>query len=518
MQALCSFGSQTQAGASESTSHRNNMKIVKSQGQTPTENLLSALADRTFLKLWCYANPFKADGKELCDLIAVFENHIFLFFDRESRKFDSGDPNVPLTWRRWKREVVDRQIKTANGAKRYLSAPENLIYLDPACSAPFPLRLQSQGAVIHKIVVAHGAEEACKAFSDENVYGSLAVSYEDGPSESPWPFMVHLDRQDPIHLFDSHNLGIILGELDTITDFTKYISTKEKAIATYEMLSYCGEEDLLAHYLINYDRKRKEHLIGPIDETVNAVMIGEGDWKDFLESGTYARRKEADKPSYLWDEIIQRTCQNALDGTLLGHPLFDGASAIHEMAKEPRFIRRALSEKIIDAVRTFPENIAGIARKLTYLPSFEGGKAYVFLQLKNPNLTDFTSEWRPKRQELLHIACGAAKLNFPHLQKVVGIAIDAPKFANEAAEDFVLLDARNWTEEDQKFYRIQNDIWKFFETPYLRRHHGRITEFPGAERPSRPHIIGRNDKCPCGSGQKFKRCCASKGRRRSGTR
>jgi hypothetical protein len=77
------------------------MKIVKSRGVTPTENLLVALADRTFLKLWCYANPWKADGKELCDLIAVFGAHIFLFFDRESRKFDTAGADVALTWRRW---------------------------------------------------------------------------------------------------------------------------------------------------------------------------------------------------------------------------------------------------------------------------------------------------------------------------------------------------------------------------------------------------------------------------------
>jgi hypothetical protein len=66
------------------------MAIDKSVGQTWTEQYLSHLCDRTFLKLWSYANPFKSDGKELCDLIAVFENNIFLFFDRESRTFDRG--------------------------------------------------------------------------------------------------------------------------------------------------------------------------------------------------------------------------------------------------------------------------------------------------------------------------------------------------------------------------------------------------------------------------------------------
>ena len=29
------------------------------------------------------------------------------------------------------------------------------------------------------------------------------------------------------------------------------------------------------------------------------------------------------------------------------------------------------------------------------------------------------------------------------------------------------------------------------------------------------HAIGRNDPCPCGSGKKFKHCCARKGERLS---
>jgi hypothetical protein len=57
-----------------------------------------------------YANPFKADGKELCDLIAIFENHVFLFFDRDSRKFDRVDADIELTWERWKKEAITKQI------------------------------------------------------------------------------------------------------------------------------------------------------------------------------------------------------------------------------------------------------------------------------------------------------------------------------------------------------------------------------------------------------------------------
>jgi len=74
--------------------------IPKSEGVTPTERLLARLCEKTFLRLWSYPNPFKDDGKELCDLIAVFESHIFVFFDRESRKFDNTTKDISITWRR----------------------------------------------------------------------------------------------------------------------------------------------------------------------------------------------------------------------------------------------------------------------------------------------------------------------------------------------------------------------------------------------------------------------------------
>jgi hypothetical protein len=137
------------------------MAIEKSGGQTPTEQYLSQLCDRTFLNLWSYGSPYKTDGKELCDLIAVFEKNVFLFFDRESRKFDHGR-DVLLTWERWKREAITKQIRTAAGAKRYVLNHRDQIYLDADRTVPLPLHIPAGELRIHKIIVAHGAKEACE--------------------------------------------------------------------------------------------------------------------------------------------------------------------------------------------------------------------------------------------------------------------------------------------------------------------------------------------------------------------
>jgi hypothetical protein len=452
--------------------------IVKSSGITPTERLLADLCEKSFLKLWSYPNPFKEDRKELCDLLAVFENHVFIFFDRESRQLDRLDKDPMVNWDRWKRTAVDDQLRTVRGAEAYVRSGRG-IYLDNALTVQFPISIDRENIVVHKIIVAHGADQACKSFSDANVYGSLAVNYGAISAEESLPFMIGLDKDRPVHVFDSHNLTVIFDELDTFFDFSSYLDAKIEAIQRFDSLMYCGEEDMLAHYLLNFDEAKNRHFIGTTREGVNGLWIGEGEWKDFSESKIYKAKKLANRNSYLWDEIIQRTCQNALDGTLLGNStLLRGQSAIHEMAKEPRFFRRALSEAMISAVQNFPETSEPIVRNLSFMPSFYDGKAYVFLQLKVTKVADYDNDYRPKRQALLQIACGAAKNKFQDLHTIIGIAIDAPKFADRNAEDFILLRCENWTHELRLHYERANQGFNFFSSDALVGREVTVAEFP----------------------------------------
>ncbi len=488
--------------------------IVKSSGVTPTERFLAELCERSFLRLWSYPNPYKEDGKELCDLLAVFEDHVFIFFDRESRRLETKDKDKKLGWERWKRAAVDDQARTAHGAERYLRSGRK-IFLGADRSVEFPIAIDRSKMIVHKIIVAHGAAEACQAFSDANVYGSLAVVYGEPNADFSWPFLVEIDKGQPFHLLDSHNLPIILGELDTIFDLSSYLDAKIEAIRRYDGLVYCGEEDLLAHYFLNYDKTKNRHYIGTAETGFNGLMIGEGEWKDFIDTRPYKMKKAADAPSYMWDEIIQKTAQNALNGTLLGNSsLLRGESAIHEMAKEPRFSRRALSTAMIEAIRNFPETSEPLVRNVSFMPSFYKGKAYVFLQLKMSNIEDYDNDYRPKLQALLEVACGAAKNKFPELETIVGIAIDAPKYATENAEDFILMECSEWTDELRARYERANEGFNFFNTANLISRRRRSQEFPSEARPMRAGLRnrpGRNYPCPCGSGRKYKKCCLARG-------
>ena len=484
-------------------------KIVKSEGVTPTERLLADLCDRSFLKLWSYPNPFKEDKDELCDLLAVFENHVFIFFDRENLAFFKEGNDPLINWNRWKKKAIDSQTRTAHGAECYIRSGRN-IFLDKDLTIPFPFDIDRQEMVVHKIIVAHGAKEACENFSKDNVYGSLGVFYGPSEAEFPFPFMIHIDKENPVHVFDSHNLPIIFSELDTFYDFTSYLDAKVEAINAYEMLSYCGEEDLLAHYFLNFNAAKNKHFIGTSEKDINAMMIGEGEWKDFIELEIYKRKKVADKISYHWDRLLQITCQNTLDGTIGGSTPLSGRSAIHEMAKEPRFHRRALSERMIQSIRNFPETQQRIMRNLSFMPSFYKDKGYVFLQLKLDDITNYENEYRPKRQTLLEVACGVAKNKFDHLKTVVGIAIDAPKYAETNSEDFILMDCTDWTDEQRGHYKKANEGLGFFKTGVVEKR--TVTEFPVDKKQKVPKRakVGRNAPCPCGSGKKYKKCCIGK--------
>lgn len=491
------------------------MKIVKSTGVTETERLLAGFCERTFLKLWAYPNPFKEDGDELCDLLAVFGNQVFVFFDRENALSGATDKDPDVLWSRWKRNVIDRQVKTAHGAERYLRNGRS-IFLDNKKTMPFPLAIDPATAMVHKIIVAHGAKDACKSASERNIYGSLAITYGSVNADlaSQQPFHVHIDREHPVHILDSHNLSIVLSELDTVTDFTAYLEEKIRAIGRFEYLSYCGEEDLLGHYLLNFDKAGKKHFIGVKKHAgpFNGLMIGEGEWHSFSNSELYENTKAENRISYFWDDLIQRTCQNTLDGTVGGDAdLLGGKSAIYEMVKEPRFVRRGLAQKLLTAVERFTDDPTEFSRQVTYMPSFQANVGYVLLQVHAPDSFTSRPDYRQARQSLLEIACGAAKLKFPALNKIIGIAIDAPKHAKGMeGEDFLLMECGAWTEQVRRHYEEMNEPWQFFRTENMQQFNMRLTEFvpPGGTKNSGPgkEKVGRNDACPCGSGKKFKKC------------
>jgi hypothetical protein len=443
--------------------------------------------------------------------MVVFDGQMFLFFDRENFLPPESEKDPQVIWNRWKREVIDRQTRTAHGAERYIRMGR-AIFLDAKKTNTMPMPFDAAAVTVHKIIIAHGAKKACEMASPANIYGSLAIRYCESDGGETAPFHVEIDKRKPVHVFDSHNLPIVLTELDTVKDFSDYLDEKVRAVAEFDWLSYCGEEDLLAHCLWNYDQTTGRHVVGPTKTGAVGVHIGEGEWLDFSKSIVYRNTKRANEVSYFWDELIQRTCQNGLDGTLGGDSglLRGGPSAITEMVKEPRFVRRTICERIKQSILNFPDGPGELMRSVSLIPSYRPGIAYVFLQVRASDRFRDAPEYREIRRAMLELACGAARNKWDHLKKIVGIAIDAAKFAGDTnSEDFVLMDCANWSDEQRDHYATANREIQFFGTPAMKQHREKATEFVQPARPVRRNSevkVGRNDQCPCGSGKKYKKC------------
>jgi uncharacterized protein YecA (UPF0149 family) len=111
---------------------------------------------------------------------------------------------------------------------------------------------------------------------------------------------------------------------------------------------------------------------------------------------------------------------------------------------------------------------------------------------------------------MLAACCIIGKHRFPEVVDFVGIAFAPAHHKCETSEDLLYLDAREWTEEQEA------------DAIRLQREHNLLTS-PTMQHPSltapqavlnsihrrsvSPPKVGRNDRCPCGSGKKFKKCC-----------
>lgn len=434
-------------------------KIERGKPVNKTEKDLSELCDLAFLKLWSFPNPYKEPGKELCDVLVVFDNNIIIF---SVKNIKYNEAKGLAGWQRWKRKAIDESIEQIKGAEKWISKHSDHIYLNKNCDTYIPIQSKKRFN-IYRIVVAHGISDSIASVPG-NTSGSLGIKYSDNNDFKDIQYFVELPKSPIYHILDSANLEILLKELDTITDFINYLKEKEKAIKLSKIVTYTGEEDVMGQYLTTIEPKTGKHYILK-DENKDLIVNFENMiWKNFSNSFEYKEKKTLDKDSYLWDEYLKQLCEYALNGELTGNiDVFQENSPIKEMAKESRFHRRILSDGIIQAVNYFPEIADNYTRKVRLIMSEDNKSAYVFLQIKYNEQEDYEKIVRPKRRQMLNIACGTLKNQYSFLKKIVGIAINSPKHHINADQDYILLDCKKWTREDRSHYYNLNKDYNFWK-------------------------------------------------------
>lgn len=460
------------------------MSIQRSEGITPSEQYLKKLCDRAFLSLWSYPNVYRdqgpsGQGKELCDLLVVFENHIIIFSDRYVKFPASGD--IKLDWGRWFKRAVYASAKQIYGAERWIKFFPERLYLDKRCTQPFPIKLPNPTSSIkfHRIVIAHGVAQRCRKYF-KGGSGSLLIDNtivgEEHFSENCQPFFIGQINPEKgyVHVFDDVTLNVILGKLDTITDFVEYLSKKEVFLSNKKTkLIFPGEEELLAIYFQKLGEDGTHDFILP-KENMDLAFFEEGSWEDFLESPQFQSQFEANRISYTWDRLIETFNRNIFGGTQ--HYAFpqsfnEQEKIIRFLAREPRTSRRMLAKALIDLLEKTPSDQFSLRVVTT---SQDEGLYYVFMLF--PHYKEYDQEkYRTTRREVLSNYCLVTKLKFPNAKHIIGFATDSGLKPNRS-EDLVYFDAKNWTEEDKKEAEVLSDEFGLLKT--VRKFGDTEFEFP----------------------------------------
>jgi hypothetical protein len=423
--------------------------VIKQEGVTDAERYLHRLGTRSFLSLWSYPGVFRNQGptgKEVCDLLVVFGDHVIIFSDKDCA-FSGG--NLRVAWGRWFRSAIQESAKQVWGAERWIRNNPKRLFLDRACQRPLPIDLPpAERMRIHRVVVAHGTHKCCR----EHFGG--AGTFVLKPSvvgKAHWegectPFVI--GDIDPakgfIHVLDDFSLHVVMEHLDTAADFIAYLAKKEAFFRGGKFAFAAGEADLLSWYLQDVNGHEEHDFVFPMNAEV--VVVEPGEWERFCSSDAYARQKIANQVSYAWDALIEEFGRHILGGTSVAPShvtVRDQERAVRLLAHEGRTARRALAKSLLEIIRKTPAGKRG-ARVMG--PPRPGSPYYVFLILPQAELAE--EEYRRRRRDLLSAYCQVVKLRFPNAQDIVGIATESAD-SHARSQDVICLDARVWSEEMQ---------------------------------------------------------------------
>jgi SEC-C motif len=488
--------------------------IHQAKGITSAERSLQRLAQQSFLSLWSYCNLYvdRGEGKnkrqEFCDLLVVFGNHVLIFSDKDIAYPDTKDRE--LAWKRWYKRAVAKSAEQIYGAERWLKQHPDRIFLDKACTQPFPLDLpKPENMIVHRVVVAHGASEWCK--KELGGSGSLMIvpkvigdaHYDLTPPMRPFTIGQVNPAKGFIHVFDDTSLNIVMNTLDTITDFTNYLQRKQCFIESGKLTFATGEDDLLAFYL-HFLNDADEHDF-VVSEEIDFVSIDEGAWEDFSNHPRRLAQLEADAISYFWDELIEKFNHHILNDTqyFTSEPgPKHSEQIIRLMAQASRFRRRFLARSLLDLVRRTPSDMKAVR---VIPPAKTGEPFYFFLLLPNQHAKTVEA-YRMVRHSLLEAYCLVIRLKHPAALDIIGIATEAGN-PGHSGEDSCYFDGRNWTPElEAKAKSLQRDLGLLKNLKMRQRNEQEYPESTHAAPKNKLKGNQRNAPCPCESGKKYKHC------------
>jgi hypothetical protein len=459
--------------------------IASADGVTASERYLMRLVRKSFLSLWSFPNLYrnsgraegKGDGQELTDVLVLFNEHVIVFSDKHSAYPKHADARV--AWARWYRYAVEKSAKQLVGARNWIRFYPDRVFLDKGCTQVLPLSFpRPDVAKFHLVAVTRGAHDACRSHFNNQSIGSLIVDMTvEGKDHYNEPFRIGRVLPEPfIHVLDEVSLEVLLRELDTVTDFVRYLGKREQFLSrTMPQIIASGEEQLTAIYLTNLNDEGRHDFALPekdIDGSLNVAYFGEGFWEELVRNPQYLAKKAADRISYAWDNLIEHFVK-------LSNPasMKESEQALRLLASESRFSRRYLSEQLLGALSKEVRDGERFARCGN--SADDPSRCYVYLIFPRPSFVKTYQEYREGRRSLLHAYCCVAKLLMPEARVMIGIATE-PRWTKGASEDLLAIDVgpESWGEERAQEARdTQAQLGIFLENSTV-KYRGNSREFP----------------------------------------
>ncbi len=452
---------------------------MKSGQVTESERILATLCEKTFLSLWSFPNVYtddgiaKGQGKELCDLLVVFNEHVLIFSDKGEVKF-SSENDLAISWPRWVKKAFLKSSYQVYQAEKWVKQFSSRIFLDRKCSQPFPVEIPDAATVkIHRIVVTRGIAEHAKKYFGGKSGSLLLCPFFEGEEIFKFPFQIGIPDKDKgfVHFFDDEGIDILFKEFDTISDFIDYLSKKEVFLTTQKAIAQ-GEQELIGLYLSSRDESHLTYELNFPD--FNSIYAGvtpiitEGIYDDYTQKNVYRALKEFVEPSFLWDSIIERIGQHAFTGNW-GYTSADSYDEeilpLKFMAAESRIGRTILSNNFLEwAWPAFKEDASQPRVRVLSSPS-NSDVCYVLLILPHSSTYLDYNAYREDRKSFLMAYCFACKDLFPEYSITVGLAFDprSPTRFDGNSEDMAYLDSSDWTYEQYKDAKKIRTEMNFFQ-------------------------------------------------------